>query len=613
MLRSLALFGFVVAVTCSLAVAQNTPKSEKIKATPEILALFDESFQSLAQVEPRQRAEGYFQLLNLGTLFDDKVPAKKVIENILALAPSLEPEELRNQLYEGVAHALCDLEENSEAVGVLNRIAKPADRYEPQQNLALKLIMGQENDKIQKLFDVSMLLHQAIGGALAVQDFTSEVVSRVLLGRELARQGKKDEATVAFANALTATKNLGAVEQGQITALIIQSQVQVGLVADALATLQTIADPTVKLNATYAIVQMLTLNDKHDDAEKLLKNLPSGQTKDSLLLNLVVGNEKTLTDEKIGEFASQVSSEERRNAFIQQAVVLLMKENRGDVANQIAKWFNDPADAKRALLIGELQLTLDKKQFAEAIQFIDKSGVDAELRRNFKRSVWAIQYNETHDDSVAGQFSETYSNEEKMSVAELRETAKQAVEIPDPDLRMDTLLEIFQEQARFLDAAGQKQTLKMIAEQLDKETAPVRIIECRLLLARLQVAVREKNGAKENLGKLMQTLAGIRDLKVLKDLVPEQTAAQPLTDANAGGALKLNIPGAGREPAIDESAIKNQLFQVNVMAAALLLQADAPMESKSALEKAKELAKADPDAAQKAEKLLILAQFMAEQ
>jgi len=613
MLRSLALFGFVVAVTCSLAVAQNTPKSEKIKATPEILALFDESFQSLAQVEPRQRAEGYFQLLNLGTLFDDKVPAKKVIENILALAPSLEPEELRNQLYEGVAHALCDLEENSEAVGVLNRIAKPADRYEPQQNLALKLIMGQENDKIQKPFDVSMLLHQAIGGALAVQDFTSEVVSRVLLGRELARQGKKDEATVAFANALTATKNLGAVEQGQITALIIQSQVQVGLVADALATLQTIADPTVKLNATYAIVQMLTLNDKHDDAEKLLKNLPSGQTKDSLLLNLVVGNEKTLTDEKIGEFASQVSSEERRNAFIQQAVVLLMKENRGDVANQIAKWFNDPADAKRALLIGELQLTLDKKQFAEAIQFIDKSGVDAELRRNFKRSVWAIQYNETHDDSVAGQFSETYSNEEKMSVAELRETAKQAVEIPDPDLRMDTLLEIFQEQARFLDAAGQKQTLKMIAEQLDKETAPVRIIECRLLLARLQVAVREKNGAKENLGKLMQTLAGIRDLKVLKDLVPEQTAAQPLTDANAGGALKLNIPGAGREPAIDESAIKNQLFQVNVMAAALLLQADAPMESKSALEKAKELAKADPDAAQKAEKLLILAQFMAEQ
>jgi hypothetical protein len=247
-----------------------------------------------------------------------------------------------------------------------------------------------------------------------------------------------------------------------------------------------------------------------------------------------------------------------------------------------------------ALFFGELESLLEKKQFAEAVQCIDQSGEEEAIRQNLKRSVLRMQYMETHDDSIVGQIIETYTSQEKMTAVELNESAKQAVAIPDVAERMDVFLEILQEQFRFMDIAGARQTMKLVSEQLDKETDPVRIIQYRLLLARLQAEVREKNSEKENLGKLMQTLSAVKDLTTLKDLVPEQPTA------------------AEKEPTDTESAIRNQLFQVYLLSASLFARADAQAESKAAFDKAKELAKVEPVAAQKAEKFLILAQFLAE-
>jgi tetratricopeptide (TPR) repeat protein len=603
MFRSLALFCFAAVLAFSPVFAQgksqDTPKSDKIKPTPEILSLFDESLQSLLQSEPKNRAGGLFRLLGFCICFDDPAPAKKIIETLLTLAPAIESEELRNQLYEGVASALCDLEEYTKAVEILNRIVKPADRYECQQNIAVKIIVTHENDKTLKPFDATELVRQAIAGAVEAKNLTSEALSRIFLGRELARQDKKTEAIAAFAEATRTVKKIeDAGEQGQIMPLVLQSQAKYGLLADALATLQTITDPDSKQIAAYALIQALVQNKNHDDAEKLLKTLPADSSRDSALHYVVIGREKTITDEKIGELAA-LASAEHRETFLQGVVVLLRSENRDDTANQVAKRFKKPSEAKTALFLGKLRFLLDKKQFVDAIQLINESEENADSRLGYKRSVLAKQYAETSEDAVAQKFLETYSKEEMLFVTELKEDAKKAVEIPDPDMRLDTLLEILHEQTQCMDIAGKKQTLKFIAEQLDKETEPVRIIEYRLLFAQLQITLREKNGAKENLGKLTKTLSDVKDLKVLKDLVQEQ----PMIEE---GIIKLQVP-------VDESAIKNQLFGIYLMTASLSADADAPVESKSAFEKAKEFAKAEPDAVQKAEKLFILAQFLAEQ
>lgn len=613
MFRTLALFCFAAVLAVSAVIVQCEPDTGKIKATPEILALFDESFQSLAPAEPRQRAEGCFHLLGFGLLLEDKTPAKKVIENLLTFVPSIEQAEFRNQCYEGIAHVLCDLEEYPDAVGILNRIAQSADQYKRQQNLALKIIIGQENNKTLKPFDTSALLHQAIDGAIKANDRSSVALSRSFLGRELVRQGKKAEAAAAFAEAMGVAQKLDNIaERGHIIGIVLKGQVWYEQVAEALAALQTIADPEAKLLASHSLVEALIYHEKYDDAEKLLKTLPADQVRDSFFINLVIGREKTITDEKIGELASLISSEEQRKIFLQGVVMELLRESRDDAANQVAKRFADPSDARMALFLGELKRLVDKPSFTEAIQFIDNSEEDAELRLTFKRSVLVLQYNETPDDSVARQFSETYTNEDKIFITELTETAKQAVEIPDFDTQMDVLIEVFQEQTQFMDIAGRKQTLKLFSGQLDKETDPVRIIQYRLLLAQLQAASQEKSGVKENLGKLTQTLSGVRDLKELKNLVPEAQQEQAPAVA-VEGKIRLDLPGVGGQPAVDESAIRDQLFRVYVMMANLLAKADAPVESKAAFEKAKELAKAESAAEQKAEKLLILAQHLAEE
>jgi hypothetical protein len=139
-----------------------------------------------------------------------------------------------------------------------------------------------------------------------------------------------------------------------------------------------------------------------------------------------------------------------------------------------------------------------------------------------------------------------------------------------------------------MDIAGAKQTIALISGQIDKETDPVQIIQHRLFLARLQIELRDKAGVKANLGQLMQTLDA-RDIAVFKNLVPEPPPGQPI-----------------------EAAIQDQLFQVYIIAAELFSRADAPAESKSAIDKAAALARLEPVAVQKAEKLLMLARFLAE-
>ena len=169
MFRSFALFCvvsvFMLSLSWGLFAQDVSAKPEKIKATSEILSLLNESLQSLTPTEPSQRAGGLFQWLGFAVNFEEKTHARKIIDTLLELAPSIEPVELRNQLYDSVASALCDLEEYLESTGVLDRIVNPADRYGSQLNLAIRLVREHEEDKTLKPFDASGLLRRVVAGA----------------------------------------------------------------------------------------------------------------------------------------------------------------------------------------------------------------------------------------------------------------------------------------------------------------------------------------------------------------------------------------------------------------------------------------------------------------
>jgi len=612
MFRPLALFCYITLFALSAARAQEEPEVTPIKASPEVLALLEESLQSLAQAEPTLRAGTLFQMLGFALRLDDKAPAKKVIESLKVLAPAIEPETLRNQLYEGVAHALCGIEEYAEAAGILQKIISSADRCQSQLNLAAKIVFGHEEDKTLKPFDASELIRQAVAGAAALQDRNTEAIARTFLGHELARQGQTAEAAAAFAEALKVAQSLKELEeQAQVMQLIIQNQVQYGLIAEAQATAQAVNDPKIKRLMTASLIQSLIQNENYAEAEKLIKALlADDESRNLLTQQWIVANIKTITDEKIGELITLISGDYRER-LLQAVVRNLQQINRGEVAAQVGKRLKEPAMAEAALFIGTIDSLVMAKQFAEAVRFIDGTKEEASIREHVRRQVLTAQFEETHDEAVLQQIAETYTSEEKVAVAQLREEAVQAAKTPESAKRLELLFEVLQEQFHIMDITGGQQTMKLLAEHVDKVTDPAQIIQYRLILAQLQIELRDKEGAKANLGKLMQTL-NVSDVKVFKGLVPEQQAeSAPATTAE--GRIRLDLPGAGGASAVDESAIRNQLFLVYRGVANLFARADAPAESKSAFEKAKALVKLESVAVAKAEKLLALARLLAEE
>jgi len=593
MLRSFALLCFCAVFAFSTAFAQDEPSAVKITATPEILSLFNESLQSLSQAEPNPRAGGLFQLLGFAVNFDDKAHAQRIIDALLALAPSIEPEELRTQLYAGVVNAFLDLGKYPEAIAAVNQYASPADRHEWQLDIAARIIIVYERNNTSQPFGVSALLQQALTGAVETQDTIREGLARAFLGHELARQGRQEESVAAFAEAMRTAQRVEDVEEkGAIIGVILQRQAVHNQLANAMATLQSVS-PEIKPMSTFALVSVLIPGEKHAEAEALIRTLPSGDMRDQLLGDFVMATVKTITDAKVGELVGLVSSEEKRERFLQIVTTLLQRNGRSDVAVHVSRRLSEPEVAEMSLFIGKIDSLLEEKQFAEVLQFVDESEDNEAIRQHLKRRILMMQYMETRDESVAGQIEATFTSSERIAVSELREEAKRAAEVPDFATRIDLLFEIFQEQSRFLDFAGARQTMNLLAEQLDKGTEPVQNIRDRLLLARMQSDLQDAEGVKANLGKLTQTLSAVTDLQTLKDLVP---------------TLPL---GPGASPTVAESDIQNQLFQIYFMIANLLAGVDASAESQAAFAKARELARIEPDAAQRAEKLLVLAQFLA--
>jgi|GEM_PF-2020922 len=605
--------GLISAVFAQAVFAQEGSfKPEEVKATPEILALFEASLQSLAQVEPISQAGALFQLLGFAVHLDDKEPAKKVITALAAIAPAIEEEELRRQLYEGLASALCDLEEYAGAVTVLGRIANPADRYRTQLNIAVKLVLGHEQDKTLKPFDASDLLRQVALAANQAQDSHAAALAYSLLGRELARHEKPAESAAVFAEAL---KIAGAKdelrEQMQIIQLVLQSQVLYGQLEGAAAAIRTLDDIEVQRAMTGAYIQALIQNEKFDEAERLIKALPAeGAGRELFIQRWIVANIEGVTEAKVGEFAALLAGEQRES-FLQSVTARLQTMNREDAAVAVSRRSQDTAGAERALFAGKMERLLEEEQFAEALQLIAASGEEEEIKQFLTQQVLGMQYDAAREEAVALRIFETYTGEDKIVVEEMRTEAAAAGEIGSLADRMVLLFAIFHDQMAIRDIAGARQTLKIVSGHIAQETDPVRNLDYRLLLARFQTDLQDNAGVKENLGKMLQMLAAVQDLKELKDLVPESESSAAFSEE---GRLRLDLPLAGAVPAaVDESAIRSQLFQVYTMAANLLAQADAPAESKSAFEKAKALAEQETGAMQKAEKLLILAQFLAEE
>ena len=567
---------------------------QRVKATPEVLAFFNESRRSLDGVDPDPKAGMLFQLLGLAVLFDDKSPARAIIADILEIASGIEPAELRTQLYEGISHALCELESYAEAVEVLQRIADTAERYRSQLDVAVKIIFEHEQENGSESFGISDMLRQIISSSSEAGDRNVTALAHSLLGRELARLKNQEESQTAFVEAVKIAQTVeDAQQQSTILQLIIQSQVRYGQLEGAQTTVQAIADPATKQKMMYAFIDALTQYKHYVQAEQFILSTAAAEPqstaeRDMLIQRWVISNIETVSYEQV-DTLSALLSEDHRERFLQAVAAHLQKINRDETAVQVSRRLKDPANAGLALLVGKIESYLAGEKYTEAIEHLEASSEDETFRKHFKRQILTMLFDKTRDEAIIPQIIATYTDEEKEALAELREEAVQKANNVNEPERIELLFSILQDQFLLLDFEGAKQTATLIDEQLDKQADLKMLPEGRVMLARLQIELQDKEGAKNNINKLVRIISTEQNQEKLNSLLPEYLLAQ--TD--------------------NAELLRDRLFQIYALSADLLTQAGAPAESSAVLEKAKELAVNTADALQKAEMYFMLSQVIA--
>jgi tetratricopeptide (TPR) repeat protein len=589
----------------SIAAAQNTPQHQGIKTTPEVLKLLADVQAALPKDDANAQAMGLFRLLNLEMQFEDKQPAAETLKAVLPLAPSL-PEPQQNQLYAGLAVVYAALGQYDEGVKILGNIKQDEERSQLQLDMAVRISSG--TTEKAKAFNTAALLNQAAAGAAAVKNAYTEALARVFLAKELSKQGKREEAAAAFAEARKNAKKLEEVEEQNVTDLLIRTQIEAGLVAEVLETLKSVSDADAKQMLTGTAAGALMSAGKTDAAEKLLKEIPPGEMKDKVIAGIASRYIQTLPAVQIKMLAAAASTVERKTQFVQGVLNLLLNANRDDVAAALSSELPDDAEVKKslqnALQLKPLKGLLDTKKYDEAAALIDALN-DAQLKASAKRQLAVLRFRETGDESFLQAVPATYSDEEKQQIEELEKRMQQASEMTNFDeQRILGLFQVLQAEYQLGNISAVKKIAAILFTGIDKQTDAVKSISLRFVLARLQLELNDKTGAIANMTQLDKTFSGVKDVMELKGLVPPKEEDNPIVNSPSNGpAVKLKVPPTKAE-------VEMQVFNVYLTEADILRKAGAESQSKAVLQKARDFADSIPDAGQKANMLFSLTQFL---
>ncbi|MDR3182691.1 MAG: tetratricopeptide repeat protein [Planctomycetaceae bacterium] len=593
-----------VCITAAFAQVSTQPQSKKsFKATPEVLKLLADVKAALPKDDANVHAQGLFRLLNLEMQFEDKAPAADTVKTIVPLAAALaEPQQ--TQLYEGISIVYADLGQYDEAVRILGNIKQDDERSRGQLNLAVKVIADQKTgNKKDGHYDLTALLNQAAAGAAAAKNAYSEALARIFIAQTAAQQGKKETALEAFAEARKTAKKLEEVEEQNVTDLIIRVQCETGFVAEALETLKSVGDADAKQLLTGAAAGALMAAGKTDEAEKLLKEIPAGDTKDKAVSGVTSRYLQTLTDVQIKVLAAAMSTPERKTQFLRSVMRLLFNLDRDDLAAKLGSELPGDKDVQNALQLKPLKALLDAKKYDDAAKLIDTLN-DEPLKTAAKRQLAVLRYRETGDESFVKGIPETYSDEEKKQLEEVENRFKQAAEMTNNNEQTQALFQILQAEYQLGNIAAMKKTLAFLLTSADKQSNPAKNISLRFMLARLQLELHDKTGAIANLAKLQTAFAAVKDVMELKELVPPKEEDNPIVNSPANGpAVKLRVPPTKAE-------VEAQVFNVYLTTADILRKAGAVEQSKDILLKARAFADALSDAVQKADMLFFLTQFV---
>ena len=588
----------------TLALAQDAPQPKPpLTANENSSAMIEQFRKELDGLKtPETKAAALSQLLNFQFRFADKTPAAATVKALIALAESLEKGTLRTQLLEAVVFAQSELGDYDGAAKTTELFDSPQDRAENQLNLAEKFLAENEKKKPEKPFDVAALLRNAAAGAVDARDLGLEALALAVLGGELLKAGSVDDAKAAFQQSREKAKELEEIEERNIVALIIRNSIRGGRTEDAVG----LADSMKTDEAKAALSGMIAVTEadvgRPDAARKIIDSMKPGNAKDNALVELGRAAAKTEEAAKLLELSKIMSSPERVEMFQQAILGSLIEEKRFDAAEEFAKETAKPEESRLALSVRRLELLIEDKKFDDAVKLIE-TFTNPQLKTGAFHHLAGACIQAGEVDKAELLLGGTRTEEEIAALKELAAAATKAAAETNPEVRTETLFEILRTQLQLLDLKGVKQTLAAMADSVQKVENPARRVQYTLVLSQVLLQL-DKTQAKPVLWGLFTLLSGIKDPMELKELVPKQHPNPDPADPTQP-VLALDLP-------VSASAVKEQFFILYVNIADLLSQAGDAETAKRALAKAAEMLAAEPEAAAKLEKLLLLARLYAE-
>jgi len=585
-----------------LALAQAVPQPEPpLILNAESSALIEQYRKELDGVNtPETKAAAFSRLLSFQLRFVDKAPAAKTVKALIAFAESLEKGTLRTQLLEAVVFAQSELGDYDGVVRTTELIDKPQDRAECQVNLAEKFLAENEKKKSEKPFDIAALLRKAAQGAAEAKDPGLEALALAVLGSELLKVNRIDDAKAAFHQSREKAKELEEIEERNIVALILRSNIRNGLSNETAALIDSVKTDEAKATLTGMVAVTEAGDGRLDAARKIIDSMKPGNAKDNALVELGRAAAKTEGAAMLFELSKTMSSSERSEMFQQAILERLAEEKRFDVAEEFAVGTAKPEECRVALSVRRLELLIEDKKFDEAAKLIE-TFTNPQLKTGAVHHLAGACVQAGEIDRAERLLEESRTEDETTALKELAAAATKAAAETNVDIRTETQFEILRAQLQLLDLKGARQSLAAMVDSVRNVENPARRVQYSLVLAQV-LSQLDKTQAKTILGDLFTFLADIKDPMALKELVPKQ---KPEPADPAQPVLALDLP-------VTESAVKEQFFLLYANVAGLLSQIGDAETAKKTLGKATEMLTTEPDAAAKLEKMLLLAQIYAE-
>lgn len=596
-----------------------------LTATPDVLARIEKVRSTVDSLKSDdEKIAALFQLLSFELRFTDKAPARKTLSEIEKRLENVQKEPTRTQMMEAIAYNYGEIGDFDAAVKMMDRITDVSLRAEIRLNIAERFINEKEenekngkNTDVEPKFDVVDLLRKAVAGAEEAKDAGLEAIATTVLARELAKQGDLEQAKPLFMAARKKAREIEEIEERNVVALIVRSLIQYDMVPDALAMVETVADEELKQAIFSLAVVSLAQNGKFDEAEKMLATMKEGDIKDSTVIGVAKEYAQKTGDaalpsenlsKKMLALAAQMSSAERKEIFVQNTLPALLDNGKYDVVENLVGLSENAQEIRLTLKLRELESLIEAKNYADAEKLIGT--MDDRFKPMATRHLLLAEIRNGADPAaMKDRIAKTLSEEEKQQRDEIQKEFEKAATLNNFEDRMAARYEVMQAQIKLFDLDGARKTVaKMLEDATAPSMEPSKLVTHRLLLARIQTELDDKVAARENLRQLLKYLGELKDVMVLKDLVPPEESRPGAQDDNAD----VSTPIIALKAPVDEKAVKAQLFVVYVSTADALGKVGDLDDAKVAADRAAALLDETTDPVKKIEGLMLLTQILAE-